>query len=163
MKLSEFKHKLQQAESLNFILPDGHSVPVHFHITEAGLVTRNFMDCGGETRTEKTAIFQIWTAEDTQHRLDPAKLLKIIHIAGDILTEDDLTVEFEYQSDTIGKYGVGFDGENFLLIPSQTDCRAKESCGIPEPAAAESDQSLQQLSVVNSRQETSCTPGGGCC
>ncbi len=59
MKLSEIKHILPNAEAVNFFLPDGSGVPEHFHVTEVGLVTKHFIDCGGKVRTEKNVNFQM--------------------------------------------------------------------------------------------------------
>lgn len=46
MQLSAFKHTLAQVETLEFQLPGGQFVPAHFHLTEVGHVTRNYIDCG---------------------------------------------------------------------------------------------------------------------
>jgi hypothetical protein len=39
-------------------------VPEHFHVTEVGVVTKDFIDCGGTVRHEKVANFQLWDAND---------------------------------------------------------------------------------------------------
>jgi heme/copper-type cytochrome/quinol oxidase subunit 1 len=64
MKLSEIKTILASAEAVNFQLENGTYVPEHFHVTEVGMVTKNFIDCGGTTRTEKKVNFQLWDAND---------------------------------------------------------------------------------------------------
>ncbi len=69
MKLSEIKAHLAQAESVNFQLENGTPVPEHFHVTEVGVVTKDFIDCGGTVRHEKVANFQLWDANDFEHRL----------------------------------------------------------------------------------------------
>ena len=43
MKLSQVKNILALAETVNFQLPDGTFVPEHFHVTEVGLITKNFI------------------------------------------------------------------------------------------------------------------------
>ena len=50
---------------------------------------------------------------------------------GQALGLDDLNIEVEYQDTTIGKFGLDFDGTNFLLTTKQTDCLAKSYCEIP--------------------------------
>lgn len=30
-----------------FKLENGNSVPEHFHVTEVGIITKDFIDCGG--------------------------------------------------------------------------------------------------------------------
>ena len=154
MKLSEFKNHLSNVSSVNFIQPNGKIVPSHFHITEAGLTTKHFIDCGSTVRTEKTASMQVWVAQDTNHRLEPTKLQKILALSDNLFGNEDLELEIEYQADTIGRYGVAFNGSDFLLTPKQTDCLAKENCGTPNK---------KQELVTAESQASCCTPGGGCC
>lgn len=157
MKLSQFKQHLEEVSQLTIVLPNGHFVPSHFHITEAGLTTKHFIDCGGTVRTEKTISFQVWTANDIEHRLEPQKLKKIIAIAEPLFGNEDLDVEVEYQTVTISRYGLEFDGNNFLLTTKQTDCLAKDHCGIPP------EKLKVQLSDLLTSRTSACTPGGGCC
>lgn len=155
MKLSEVKIKLNQLEKIAFQLPNGELVPNHFHVTEVGKITKNFIDCGGTVRKEEVANFQLWNATDYDHRLHPDKLLKIIELSEKILKIGDLEIEVEYQAETISKFGLDFDGNNFLLTTKETDCLAKDQCGIP------SEKHKVQLSEIQSK--SSCTPGSGCC
>lgn len=156
MKLSQFKNHLKNISQLTFTEPSGNDVPAHFHITEVGVTTKHFIDCGGTVRTEKFVSFQLWTANDVEHRLAPTKLAGIISKAEPILGEEDFEVEIEYQSQTIGRYGVDFNGENFVLQSKQTDCLAKDQCGIP--------QDKQKLALAElSAPAACCAPGSGCC
>ncbi|GEP50805.1 hypothetical protein FNO01nite_14770 [Flavobacterium noncentrifugens] len=151
MKLSEIKQILETAETVNFKLENGTFVPEHFHVTEVGMVSKHFIDCGGKVRKEKVANFQLWDATDFEHRLKPGKLQKIIALSEKVLEIEDLEIEVEYQFGTIGKYDLGFDGYNFILLTKQTACLAKESCGTPRQKF--------QLSAL----ETSyCAPDGNC-
>jgi hypothetical protein len=156
MKLSEFKTHLNKVNQVNFVQPNGTAVPKHFHITEAGLVTKHFVDCGGTVRTEKVINFQLWTSHDTDHRLEPNKVLKIISLSENLFGNEDLDIEVEYQTETVGKYGLDFNGESFLLTVKQTDCLAKDNCGVPKEK-----QKLQLAEIETSK--SCCTPGGGCC
>ncbi|MCB9262410.1 MAG: hypothetical protein H6607_08560 [Flavobacteriales bacterium] len=156
MKLSQFQNHLNNVSEINFVQPNSHFVPRHFHITEAGLTTKHFIDCGGVIRTEKTINFQLWVANDFEHRLEPQKLQKIINIAAPLFNDEDLEIEVEYQTETIGRYGLDFDGNNFLLKEKQTDCLAKDHCGIPP------EKLKVKLSDLKSKS-TCCTPGSGCC
>ncbi|MEP7197492.1 MAG: DUF6428 family protein [Saprospiraceae bacterium] len=156
MKLSQFKQHLDSVSQLNFVLPEGSFVPRHFHITEAGLTTKHFIDCGGTVRTEKAINFQIWVAQDTSHRLESMQVLKIISLSEKLFGMEDLEIEVEYQTETIGRYGLDFDGNNFLLTAKETNCLAKDHCGIPE--------AKQKLELAELQSEKSCcSPGGGCC
>ncbi|AMJ64814.1 DUF6428 family protein [Hymenobacter sp. PAMC 26628] len=152
MKLSEMQQALAGLAAVSFRLPDGTALPAHFHVTEVGLVTKHFIDCGGVERRETVANFQLWEAGDYDHRLAPQKFLHILQLSARILGPQDLDIEVEYQQATIGKFGLAFDGRDFWLTPKQTACLAQDACGIPNAAFA-----LPQLSVAG------CMPGGGCC
>jgi len=149
MKLSQVKTLLPSLDVLRFQLPNGTFVPAHFHITEVGLNTKHFIDCGGTVREEKAINFQLWEAEDFDHRLAPQKLLRIIEISEKALNLENHTIEIEYQSDTIGKYGLAFDGTQFVLTTKRTDCLAKDTCGVPEEGFE--------------TENACCSPTGGCC
>jgi hypothetical protein len=155
MKLSEIKKHLSNAVAVNFELQNGASVPEHFHVTEVGVVTRHFIDCGGTIRNEKVANFQLWDANDFEHRLKPGKLLHIIKLSEEKLGMEDLEIEVEYQAETIGKYDLDFNGNNFVLVSKHTACLASDRCGIPKEKLK---VNLAELSAANS-----CKPGGGCC
>ena len=85
MKLSEVKQALVQLENIAFQLPDGTLVPTHFHVTEVGKISKHFIDCGGTVRTENVANFQLWNADDYNHRLHPEKLNSIIKLSEKVL------------------------------------------------------------------------------
>lgn len=155
MRLSEVKKTLYQLKKIAFQLPNGELVPNHFHVTEVGKITKHFIDCGGTVRNEEVANFQLWNADDYDHRLHPEKLVNIIELSEKKLGIGDLEIEVEYQAETIGKFGLDFDGTNFLLTTKETDCLAKDQCGVP------SEKPRVQLSAAQS--ENACTPGGGCC
>lgn len=156
MKLSEIKNKLNTLENVVFVLPNGTYVPEHFHVTEVGLITKNFIDCGGTVRKETVVNFQLWDANDFDHRLKPQKLLNIIALSEKVLGIEDFEIEVEYQAETIGKYDLGFNGTEFTLLNKQTACLAEDQCGIP------AEKQKVKLSEISS-QTNSCTPGGGCC
>jgi hypothetical protein len=145
MKISEIKENLAGLQAVNFKLPDGSYLPPHFHVTEVGLVTKHFIDCGGTERKETAANFQLWEAGDYDHRLAPQKFLHILNLCKKVLGDEDLHVEVEYQQNTIGKFGLKFDGKDFILTPKKTACLAQDACGIPN------------------KKQTSCAPAGGCC
>lgn len=156
MKLSEFKKQLSTVTDLNFVLPNGTLVPKHFHVTEIGQIAKNFIDCGGTVRNEKVVNFQLWEANDFDHRLAPKKLNDIIALSEKVLGLEDGEIEVEHQNDTIGKYGVEFNGKDFTLTSKQTNCLANDSCGIPT-------EKLKVNLVDLSNNQSCCTPGGKCC
>lgn len=157
MKLSEIKEILPTLENVEFQLENGTFVPEHFHITEVGQINKKFIDCGGVIRDEKAVNFQLWNADDYEHRLKPGKLLNIIRLSEEKLGIEDSEIEVEYQSDTIGKYDLEFNGKTFILKTKTTTCLAQDTCGIP------SEKQKKNLSELTVNQSNSCRPGGGCC
>jgi len=155
MTINQIKEKLNSVDNITIQLPDGSLVPSHFHVTEVGKVTKHFVDCGGVVRKEEVANFQLWEANDYDHRLNPAKLMNIIEMSQKMVgIEGDLEIEVEYQAGTIGKYGLEVTGNSFMLTSKKTACLAQDACGIPE------DKVKIDLGSLTSQ---SCTPGGGCC
>jgi hypothetical protein len=118
-------------------------------------VSKKYIDCGGTLREESKVTFQLWEDGDVDHRLAASKLLNIIGLAERLLSIPDLEVEVEYQGDTIGRYGLDFNGTDFLLTATQTDCLAKDKCGIP------TEKPKIRLSSI--AQGPVCTPNSGCC
>lgn len=161
MQLKALKDILTTQESMSIQLPNGSFIPAHYHITELGLNTRHFIDCGGTVRTQQKANFQVWVANDTDHRLSAAKLLGIIKKAEKVLDlSEDLEIEVEYQHDTIGKYDLHYTNGVFQLANTQTACLAEDACGIPETQQS-SFISLEALSGTEA--VACCSPQGGCC
>lgn len=157
MKLSEIKTILPTLENVEFEMPDGSFVPEHFHVTEVGSIQKHFIDCGRTIRKENVVNFQLWNANDVDHRLKPGKLLKIIQLSEEKLGIEDNEVEVEYQGETIGKYGLDFNGKHFVLVSKATACLASDACGVPQ------EKAKVRLSELSTAGSACCSPGGGCC
>ncbi|WP_346985026.1 DUF6428 family protein [Chryseobacterium sp. POE27] len=157
MKLSEIKEILPTLDNVEFQLENGTFVPEHFHVTEVGTVTKHFIDCGGTIRKERVVNFQLWNADDFEHRLKPSKLLNIIKLSEDKLGIEDDEIEVEYQDTTIGKFDLEFNGKNFVLKNKTTACLAQDACGIP------TEKQKLNLSELSNNQASCCTPNSGCC
>ena len=151
MKLSEIKSILPALENVVFEMENGNFVPEYFHVTEIGVITKNFIDCGGTIRNEKVVNFQLWDANDFEHRLKPTKLLNIIKLSEEKLGIKDFEIEVEYQGETIGKYDLGFNDKNFVLKNKNTACLANDTCGIP----TQNSQDMKPASC--------CAPNSACC
>lgn len=170
MKLSNIKEILPTLNQVEFQLENGSFVPEHFHVTEVGVITKRFIDCGGTIRDEKVVNFQLWNANDVEHRLKPGKLLDIIELSEEKLGIEDAEIEVEYQIEmansqassefmksslqTIGKYDLDFNGTHFVLKNKQTACLATDACGIP---AEKQNLNLSELDPA------CCPPNSGCC
>jgi hypothetical protein len=157
MTLEQIKSILPTLDNVEFQLENGMFVPEHFHVTEVGQITKNFIDCGGTIRNEKVVNFQLWNANDFEHRLKPTKLLNIIQMSEEKLGIENAEIEVEYQNETIGKYDLEFNGKNFILKNKTTACLAQDACGIPL------EKQKKNLSELTTNSSNSCTPGSGCC
>ena len=118
-------------------------------------INKHFIDCGGKVRKESVINFQLWEADDFDHRLAPQKLKSIIDLSVNTLGLEDLDIEVEYQGETIGKYDLAYESGSFMLVSKFTDCLAKDNCGIPVEK-----HKVKLSSLGNSN---SCDPNSGCC
>src|SRR4051812_10292170 len=139
MELSALKSLLRSTPSAfpRFTLPDGAQIPAHFHITEVGHVTKRFIDCGGtlHDRTD-TCLLQTWFSEnDPDHRLNAGTFAKILELGAQVLPHDDLEVEVEHDDCGVSQFPIQSaelvgDHIELRLRGRQTDCLAKEKCGV---------------------------------
>lgn len=133
LKASLLQHPDQQ---VRFVLPDGDAIPAEFHVTEVGHVVKNFIDCGGTTRSVEACLLQTWVSEDDKdHRLTAGKLAKILDLSRKVVPSEDLNVEVEYDCCVVGQYNLdtsSTDGKvlSFQLGNKKTDCLAREACGV---------------------------------
>jgi hypothetical protein len=147
MTLEEFRQVLAASPGLGlrFRLPTGGLTPIHQHLTEVARVEKRFIDCGGTVRTETSARLQLWTADDTDHRVGCAKALQILGRGADLVGRTDLPLEVEYDFPLLTVFpvlGSVVEGNEriFLLGSKKADCLAPDVC-IP----------------------SACKPGSGCC
>lgn len=157
MKLSEIKNILPNLENVTFQLENGDYVPEHFHVTEVGITSKNFIDCGGVIRHENAVNFQLWNANDFEHRLKPGKLLHIIQLSEEKLNIQDFEIEVEYQNETIGRYNLEFNGSHFILKNKTTACLAQDACDVPSP------KQKIALTELYKNEGSSCSSNSGCC
>ena len=83
-----------------------------------------------------------------------AKLKAFVFFKGRSIIYKDLEIEVEYQDSTIGKYGLTFNGENFVLQSKTTNCLAEDKCGI---------QKIKPKVSLSKLKNENCSPGSGCC
>lgn len=139
MTIIEFKDNLEKQKTIVgdvlFYLDNGTVIPPYFHITEMGIKIKRYVDCGGTQRTNKNITFQLWTAEDFNHRITPSKILEVIEKFEETFLLEDLEIEIEYNTNTIGLYSLKPHPKkdlSFVLIPKKTDCLAPDKCMVPE-------------------------------
>jgi hypothetical protein len=149
MNLAKLKRALRENpnQRLNIIFPDGDPIEPEFHVTEVGHVVKNFIDCGGTKRRTEKYVLQTWVAaNDKEHRLTAERLGGILEKSAEIMPDDGLPVEIEYEGCNIVQYpvvSISVEGDEIRLTlgKNHTDCLAKESCGV----------------------ESACIPGSSCC
>ena len=153
MNVKDFKNTLSELNELTFVLPNGSHIAPHFHLTEVGEITKSYVDCRGSVRLEKTANFQLWTAHDYDHRLKPRKVIEIIEMAEKEIGLQNLDIEVEYQSETIGRYGLEFKEDRFILtaahrLPFQRKMRYSRSKTCKPHPDGKSEQLLSRGRVL---------------
>jgi hypothetical protein len=166
MNINAFLDALEKHPTapLGLKLPNGDSVPAHFHITEVGHVTKRFIDCGGTRRVQETCLLQTWVHDDTEHRLLAGKLAEIFKKAGDIIPTLNLPVEIEHEETVVAQFPV-VDAEFsngvllFQLGAKHTDCLARGIC-LPNTCAPEP---APKLKITVKTQSSCCTPSSACC
>lgn len=138
MKLHQLRALLEDNRDKQFRLqlPDEQEVPVSFHITEVGQVSKTFIDCGGKIHSIQTCQLQVWLGPDSDHRLEAGKMADILELAQKILPDDNLDLEIEYEDQIISQYPVQealvtSDAVTLRLTTKHTDCLAKELCLTP--------------------------------
>ena len=156
-------------QALRIVLPNGETVAPHFHITEVGHVTKNFLDCGGTKRSQESCLLQTWVHSDVDHRLETGKLASILRIAGDVLPSLDLPVEIEHEAGVVSQYPVtagSSDGRTLTLTTwlKHTACLAMDVCCSPaSTATAPTTSPIATHDKPRVKAGACCTPGDGCC
>lgn len=139
MNLIELIDALSRASDLpvNIYFPDAGFAPAHYHLTEVGLVTKKFVDCGGTMRETVTCALQIWVANDTDHRLKAKKFVDILRQAAKFIPMDTpVTVEYQQDHKTLGVYSlfnthlIEERGLNLITSLKNTNCLAPDKCGV---------------------------------
>jgi hypothetical protein len=136
-------------------------VGANYHITEVKHITIDSVDCGAQTDAWKETVIQLWESpseiEKTEF-MSTYKALGILKKVGNMKPYDLASeVKFEYgnaQFHTaqlfVNDYVIRDNQLLFKLAVEKTDCKAKETCGVPETVAVTEEASC-------------CTPGSGCC
>ena len=151
---------------LQLLLPTGEVVPPHFHITEVGYVTKDFVDCGGTRRTTASCVLQSLVAHDVDHRLKSGKLAGILELSKTVVPNQDIPVDLEYDTGTISVYGLGSaipsrDGKVVVvsLEAKNTGCLAPDKCGLEELDEKAAQASCCEPTVV---PEAGAPAASGC-
>jgi len=163
MKTQEFLAllKANQNKSLLFEYTPGQLVGANYHITEVKHLKIDAVDCGANTDTWNETLIQLWESPSEIGKTEYMSANKALGILGKVGTMKpyDLNseVKIEYGNALFHTAHLFIDdheirGNNLLLklVVTKTDCKAKDTCGVPETVEAIAE-------------EACCTPGGGCC
>lgn len=137
MDFTEFHQTLRDHGPLQIVFrfAAGEKLPAHFHVTEIGKVTKDFIDCGGTRRTAVACVLQTLVADDVEHRLTAMKLSGILDHATTLNITSDSPVEVEIQTETVSVFSLDdFEVTDQQLIfdlkTKQTACLAPDRCGL---------------------------------
>ncbi len=163
MNTQEFLSLLESNKNnaLLFEYAPNQLVGANYHITEVKHTKIDAVDCGANSDSWNETVIQLWESPDEIGKIEymtAIKALEILKKVGIMKPYDmDAVVRFEYSNslfNTAQLYVAGAQViENNLLIRltvEPTDCKAKDTCGVPEPAMAGEDSSC-------------CDPTSGCC
>lgn len=165
MKTLELFQLLEQHQdkSLVFEYAPGHLVGANYHITEVKHLTIDSVDCGSQTDTWKETIIQLWESPKEIGKTEYMSVYKALAILKKVGKMKpyvlDAEIKIEYSNATfhtaqlfINDFEIKAKQLIFKLGVEQTDCKAKEVCGISEV-----------LQPVGSNAEPCCSPDGNCC
>src|SRR6056297_185997 len=144
MKTIEFLYLLKQHpnKELLFQYAPGKMVASNYHITEIKNITIDAVDCGACTDFWKETIIQLWESPKEVGKRDfinTNKALEILNRVDSIKPmEKGVEVKFEYSNDqfhTAQLYVHNYRADEGQLIVdlgvTPTDCKAKDTCGVP--------------------------------
>ncbi len=162
MKTGEFLEllKAHQNKDLRFEYLPNQLVGANYHITEVKNITIESVDCGARTDSWKETVVQLWESPKEKDNISFMSTLKALGILNKVNRMKpmvpDTEIKFEYgnahfhTAQLFVEEAVQNDTSLILkLSVEKTDCKAKETCGVTEKTAVES--------------EACCAPGVGCC
>lgn len=146
-------------KSLLFEYAPNQTVAANYHITEVKHITIDSVDCGANTDAWKETIIQLWESPKEAGKTEfmtVSKALSILKKVGNMKPYNlDSEVKFEYSNATfhtaqlyVNDYEVKNENLLLKLAVEKTDCKAKESCVVPEEENTTS---------------SCCSPSSGCC
>ena len=163
MKTQDFLNLLNEnpEKELLFEYHPGIFVPANYHITEIKNISVESVDCGAKSDSWNETIIQLYESPDEIGKKDfmkGSKAMQILSVVDNIKPMDrNAEVRFEYGNAVfhtaqlfVDSYIVGNDKLVMKLVVKKTECKAKEACGIAEPATITASANC-------------CTPGSGCC
>lgn len=162
MKTSEFLEMLNthKKKELLFEYAPNQFVGANYHITEIKNITVDSVDCGAGIDFWKETIVQLYESPEELDKtvfMTAEKALAILErVDGIKPMVKDAEIKLEYSNPNFHTAqlfvnDVYWNDSRIVvkLAVEKTDCKAKETCGIPA-----------EETKVN---ESACAPGSGCC
>lgn len=163
MKTQELLNVLKENEgkALLFEYQSGQYVEANYHITEVKNTVIHSVDCGGRADQWNETVIQLWESPEEIGKTDYLKTDKAFSIFNRVDAihpmDRNALVKFEYGNNTFHKANLEINDVEttadtliFKLFVSQTDCKAKDDCGVPETALA-------------TTSDEGCCSGSNCC
>ncbi len=163
MKTQEFLNVLKENErkALLFEYQENKFVDTNYHITEVKNTVIDSVDCGGKTDQWNETIIQLWESPEEKGKIGYLKSDKALSILERVHNmrplDGNALLKFEYSNTVFHKAHLEVQQVEITdskvivqLFVSETDCKAKDTCGVPETALVDADQNA-------------CAPGSGCC
>ena len=163
MKTHEFLQLIEtnKDKSLIFEYAPNQRVGANYHITEVKHIRIEAVDCGARMDAWNETVIQLWESPSEIGKtefMSAYKALGILKKVGSMKAYDlEAEVKFEYgnaQFHTAQLFVNDYEIQNNRLLlklaVEKTDCKAKETCGVPETSTF-------------AEEAACCTPGGGCC
>ena len=161
MNTAEFLRLLNEnpTRPLQFEYRPGLRLKPGYHITEVKNVQINATDCGGRSASWQETIIQLWenpVTEPAERNITARKaraILDRVNRSQPLWPDSPLKFEYgnpDFHTAQLQVARTFLDGEALVvaLSPENTQCKATDLCGVPEP---KSDVSA------------CCEPGTGCC
>lgn len=161
MTTQEFLSLLDQYKNhaLLFEYVPGQLVGANYHITEVKHVVIDSVDCGARTDAWNETVVQLYESQEELGKTEfmrAGKALSILKKVGTMRSYDmDAVVRIEYSNKLfhtaqlfINDFEIKESQILLKLAVEPTDCKAKETCGVPETAEVTS--------------QAACAPGSGC-
>lgn len=165
MKTQELFKVLEQNQdkSLLFEYAPNLLIGANYHITEVKHIAIEAVDCGSNKDSWNETVIQLWESPSELGKttfMTVYKALGILKKVGKMKTYDfDAEVKFEYSNATfhtaqlfVNDFEIRNNNLIFKLAVEKTDCKAKETCGIP----------IENETVL-ANDEPCCSPDGNCC
>ncbi len=162
MKTNEFISLLKENPNKNLLFEykPGQLVPANYHITEVKNITIDSVDCGAGTDFWKETIIQLWESPEEIGKRDYMSAFKALAILNKVdkikPMEKEVEVKFEYSNPNfhtaqlfVNAHQLAGNNLVFHLGVEQTDCKAKDTCGVPVE--------------MTSSSANSCSSESGCC